>query len=251
MAGTKSRRRGAELEQAILDAAWDELREVGYARLTMDAVAARAGTSKPVIYRRWGGRAELVLAAWFRKVPVEREVPDTGSLRDDLRALFATIARRADSMMNEMVAGVMGEAFRHPEVAALLAERLAHPSPLTEAVEAIVDRAAARSELPPVDVPLRVKRLPLDLVRSESLTNCGAPLTEEAVASLVDEVYVPLLYGLAVGPVETDSDDSGPNDVRRNEVRPNDVRRNDVRPNDVKADDVRPNGVRRNDVGAA
>lgn len=218
MAGTKSRRRGAELEQAILDAAWDELREVGYARLTVEAVAARAGTSKPVIYRRWSGRAELVLAAWFRQVPVEREVPDTGSLRDDLRALFATIARRADSMMNEMVAGVMGEAFRHPEVAALLAERLAHPSPLTEAVEAIVDRAAARAELPRVDVPLRVKRLPIDLVRTESMTNCGAPLTEEAVASLVDEVYVPLLHGLAVWPNEHE-----PNGDERADVESDDV----------------------------
>ncbi|MEU4445520.1 TetR/AcrR family transcriptional regulator [Actinosynnema sp. NPDC050801] len=197
MTGTKSRRRGAELEHAILDAAWDELRDVGYARLTIEAVAARAGTSKPVIYRRWAGRAELVLAAWFRNIPVEPDVPDTGSLDGDLRVLFSRIARRADSMMNEMVAGVMGEAFRHPEVAALLTERLAHPAPLTDAVEAIVGKAAARAELPPVELPDRVKRLPLDLVRNESMTFCGGPLTDETVASLVDDVYLPLLHGLA------------------------------------------------------
>jgi AcrR family transcriptional regulator len=195
----KSRRRGAQLEQAILDAAWDELREVGYARLTIEAVAARAGTSKPVIYRRWGGRAELVLAAWFRNLPVEPETPDTGTLRGDLRTLFGRIARRADSMMNEMVAGVMGEAFRHPEVAALLGERLSTPTPLTEAVRTIVDRAVSRGELPPVELPHRVRRLPLDLVRNESMT-CGAPVTEETVASLVDDVYVPLLHGLAAAP---------------------------------------------------
>jgi AcrR family transcriptional regulator len=194
--GTKSRRRGAQLEQAILDAAWDELRAVGYARLTIEAVAARAGTSKPVIYRRWGGRAELVLAAWFRNLPVEPETPDTGTLRGDLRTLFSRIARRADSMMNEMVAGVMGEAFRHPEVAALLGERLANPSPLTDAVRSIVGRAVARGELPPVDLPHRVLRLPLDLIRNESMT-CGAPLADDTVASLVDDVYVPLLHGLA------------------------------------------------------
>ncbi|MFI9009870.1 TetR/AcrR family transcriptional regulator [Actinosynnema sp. NPDC053489] len=196
MSGTRSRRRGAQLEQAILDAAWDELREVGYARLTIEAVAARAGTSKSVIYRRWDGRAELVLAAWFRNLPVEPVVADTGTLREDLRTLFAHVARRADSMMNEMVAGVMGEAFRHPEVAAVLGERLANPSPLTEAVRTIVDRAVARDELPPVEVPHRVQRLPLDLIRNESMT-CGAPVSEEVVASLVDEVYVPLLHGLA------------------------------------------------------
>ncbi|MFJ6676128.1 TetR/AcrR family transcriptional regulator [Actinosynnema sp. NPDC091369] len=196
MTGPKSRRRGAQLEQAILDAAWDELREVGYARLTIEAVAARAGTSKSVLYRRWGGRAELVLAAWARKLPAEPEVPDTGSLRGDLRTLFSRIARRADSMMNEMVAGVMGEAFRHPEVAALLGERLANPSPLTDSVRMIVDKAVARAELPPVEVPHRVQRLPLDLVRNEAMT-CGAPVTDEVVTSLVDDVYVPLLHGLA------------------------------------------------------
>ncbi|NUT53270.1 MAG: TetR/AcrR family transcriptional regulator [Saccharothrix sp.] len=198
MAGTKSRRRGAELEQAILDAAWAELREVGYARLTIEAVATRAGTSKPVIYRRWAGRAELVLAAWVRKIPTEHDVPDTGSLSGDLRALFSRIARRADSMMNEMVAGVMGEAFRHPEVAALLGERLANPSPLSTAVETIVGKAVERAELAPVDLPPRVKRLPLDLIRTESMmAACGPGLTDEAVASLVDDVFVPLLHGLA------------------------------------------------------
>ncbi|PSL57168.1 TetR family transcriptional regulator [Saccharothrix carnea] len=194
--GTKSRRRGAQLEQAILDAAWDELREVGYSRLTIEAVAARAGTSKPVIYRRWGGRAELVLAAWARNLPVEPEPPDTGTLRGDLHTLFSRIAHRADTMMNEMVAGVMGEAFRHPEVAALLGERLANPSPLTDTVRTIVDNAVRRGELPPVDLPPRVLRLPLDLIRTESMT-CGVPAVDETVESLVNDVYVPLLHGLA------------------------------------------------------
>ncbi|ONI84812.1 TetR family transcriptional regulator [Saccharothrix sp. ALI-22-I] len=196
MSETRSRRRGAQLEQAILDAAWDELREVGYARLTIEAVAARAGTSKPVIYRRWAGRAELALAAWFRQVPVPQGVLDTGTLRGDLLVLFSRIARRADSMMNEVVAGVMGEAFRHPEIAALLHDRLTRPSPLTSAVETIVGNAVARAELPPLDLPERVKRLPLDLIRNES-TLCGTPLTDETLASLVDDVYVPLLHGLA------------------------------------------------------
>ena len=54
-----SRRRGTKLEDALLDAAWEELQEVGYTRLTMEAVAARAGTSKPVLYRRWPNRARL------------------------------------------------------------------------------------------------------------------------------------------------------------------------------------------------
>ena len=194
MAESKSRRRGVQLEQAILDAAWTELTEVGYSRVTVEAVAARAGTSKPVIYRRWANRAELVLAAWANRVPVSHDTPDTGVLRTDLLALFTMIARRVDAMMSEMIAGVMGEAFRHPEVAALLQEQF-KSSPLYETVRTIVGRAVDRGELHPVELPPRVTRLPVDLIRNESVF-CRAPMTEEALTELVDDIYLPLLRGL-------------------------------------------------------
>jgi hypothetical protein len=128
---------------------------------------------------------------------MRREFPDTGALRSDLLALFGKIARRADAMTNAMIAGVMGEAFRHPEVAALLHERL-KAAPLAESVQKIVDRAAERGELPPTRVPSRAGRVPLDLVRNESMLH-GTPVAEEAIAELVDEVYLPLLRGLAAG----------------------------------------------------
>jgi len=57
------RRRGKELEDALLHAAWAELQENGYAGFTLEAVAERAGTSRPVLYRRWAGKDELVGAA--------------------------------------------------------------------------------------------------------------------------------------------------------------------------------------------
>ncbi|CCH31701.1 TetR/AcrR family transcriptional regulator [Actinosynnema sp. NPDC047251] len=198
MSEPKSRRRGAELEQAILDAAWAELSELGYARFTVEGVAARAGTSKPVLYRRWKNRAELALAAWNQRVPAAKGVPDTGSLRTDMLAVFDRIALRTGSMMSGMIAGVMAEAFRHPEVAELLRSRLTQPSPLTEAVRTVVDRAVRRGELPPVEVPLRALRAPLDLVRNEYFM-CGQTLDETTIAELVDEVYLPLLRGLRAG----------------------------------------------------
>lgn len=198
MTETKSRRRGAELEQAILEAAWAELHAVGYAGLTIEAVATRAGTSKPVIYRRWSSRAALVIAAWARNVPVRQAAPDTGALRSDLLALFTRIARRADTMMSETIAGVMGEAFRHPEVIALLRERI-EAAPLSGAIGTIVRRAVDRGELPPVHLPTRAARIPLDLIRSESMT-CGTPITRETITELVDDVYLPLLRGLASTP---------------------------------------------------
>ena len=195
MTEVKSRRRGEPLERAILDAAWAELRENGYSGLTIEAVAARAGTSKPVIYRRWANRAELVIAAWTRKAPATQATPDTGALRSDLLALFGRIARRADTMMSELIAGVMGEAFRHPEVAALLHERL-KAAPLAEVVRTIVGRAVERGELPPVELPARAGRLPLDMIRNETMLY-GGPVDEATLAEFVDDVYLPLLHGLA------------------------------------------------------
>lgn len=196
MTEAKTRRRGEPLEQAILDAAWAELADVGYTALTIEAVAKRAGTSKPVIYRRWQSRAHLVVAAWARQRPMESRIPDTGSLRADLVWLFTRIADRTAGMMSETIAGVMAEAFKHPEVQSLLRERL-DAGPLTTAVWRIVDNAVNRGELRPIVPPRRTLRLPLDLIRGESIFY-GTPIPDEAVHTMVDDIYIPLLKGLAV-----------------------------------------------------
>ncbi|RYY09760.1 MAG: TetR/AcrR family transcriptional regulator, partial [Alphaproteobacteria bacterium] len=62
-AETATRRRGAALEDAILAAAWIELQNSGYTNFTYEAVARRAETSRPVLYRRWQTKLELALAA--------------------------------------------------------------------------------------------------------------------------------------------------------------------------------------------
>src|ERR1700733_10146679 len=89
----RHRRRGPELESALLEAAWNELVEVGFAGLTMESVAARAQTGIAVLYRRWANKDELVLAA-IEHYRVVRPIalPDTGTLRDDLLALMAAIS---------------------------------------------------------------------------------------------------------------------------------------------------------------
>src|ERR1700758_350552 len=89
----RQRRRGEELEAALLEAAWDELAEAGFPKLTMESVAARAKTGVAVLYRRWPNKDELVLAAirhYGETRPVE--VPDTGTLRGDLLALLSAFS---------------------------------------------------------------------------------------------------------------------------------------------------------------
>ncbi|MFI7680703.1 TetR/AcrR family transcriptional regulator [Actinophytocola sp. NPDC049390] len=195
MTETRTRRRGERLEQAILDAAWAELAEVGYTALTIEAVAKRAGTSKPVIYRRWPSRAHLVIAAWARQQPIRPVIPDTGSLRADLVWLFTRVADRTAGMMTETIAGVMAEAFKQPEVQTLLKERM-DSTPLTSGIRTIVDNAVQRGELRPVTVPKMAARLPLDMIRSEAIV-CGTPVSDDTIAAMVDDVYLPLLKGLA------------------------------------------------------
>src|SRR4051794_33311565 len=78
--------------QAILDAAVMMLAEVGYDRMTVDALAARAGVSKPTIYRRWpGGKPEIVAEAIRCKRAESGELPDSGSLRGDLLAMLGGV----------------------------------------------------------------------------------------------------------------------------------------------------------------
>lgn len=196
MTETRTRRRGEQLEQAVLDAAWAELAEVGYPALTIEAVAKRAGTSKPVIYRRWQSRAHLVVSAWARQRPAESVTPDFGSLRADLVWLFTRIADHTAGMMTETIAGVMAEAFKHPEVQALLRERM-ESAPLTHSIRTIVDNAVERGELRPVVLPKMALRLPLDLVRGEAII-FGTPIPDETIDTIVDDVYIPLLKGLSL-----------------------------------------------------
>ncbi|MFE9449826.1 TetR/AcrR family transcriptional regulator [Streptomyces sp. NPDC006739] len=81
------RRRGAALERAILDAALEQLSTVGWNGLTMEGVAAGAQTGKAAIYRRWPSKEDLVVDALQAGLPLIEEVPDLGSVREDLLAL--------------------------------------------------------------------------------------------------------------------------------------------------------------------
>ena len=89
---TRPRRRGDVLNSAIFEATLDELAEVGYAKLTMERVAARAGASKASVYRRWPSRMELALDAVHHLAPDPTDLPDTGSLRGDAIAFMRTAA---------------------------------------------------------------------------------------------------------------------------------------------------------------
>ncbi|GAA4387883.1 TetR/AcrR family transcriptional regulator [Tsukamurella soli] len=186
----RSRRRGAVLEQALLDAAWEELAAVGYAAVTIDAVAARAGTSRAVVYRRWRNRPELMIAALRRHRPMlSGEAPDTGSLRGDVRALLTRVAQRLTELGPETVFGLLGDFFADAEMVSRVQEHVLHIQ--ADVMAAILDRARARGEIV-ADVPARVATLPVDLFRHELLVRRSPP-SPQAVDDIVDQVFLPLV----------------------------------------------------------
>lgn len=183
---TRHRRYGAALEQALLDAAWDELRETGYVGFTIDAVARRAGTSRPVLYRRWPSRAQLVLAALRAHLPPRLPAgaaPDTGQLRGDLLAELQLSLTRAQSIGPDIMNGLASELDQLPPDILDVLPRI---------TAAAVARAADRGEIGPHPVPAHVLAVPHDLLRHELVIRHHRP-TDAELARIIDDIAIPAI----------------------------------------------------------
>jgi AcrR family transcriptional regulator len=190
---TRRRRRGPQLESALLDAAWDELVEVGFAGLTMESVAARAQTGIAVLYRRWANKDQLVLAAiehYRHARPVE--IPDTGTLRGDLLALLTAMSKaRATFTAVAAAAGFSGLLADTGLTPAQARDKLLGDQPPWRD-QTIYRRAHDRGEIDLERIPPAVLAMPFDLVRHDLLMNLK-PLKPARIKSIVDELFLPLL----------------------------------------------------------
>ncbi|MFI7104318.1 TetR/AcrR family transcriptional regulator [Streptomyces sp. NPDC050161] len=185
-----TRRRGPELENAILGAAWDVLTEHGYPGFTYEAVAARAATSRPVLYRRWPQREDLLLAT-LTKFWQPIAVPDTGSIRDDAIG-FLRNTHAARTHMITMMSVQLVDYFRDTGTSfGELREALIPPG-LAPPFETIVARAVERGELPDAPRSPRVVNLPFDLLRHDLLLTMRE-VSDESITEIVDAVWLPLL----------------------------------------------------------
>ncbi|MFI8850164.1 TetR/AcrR family transcriptional regulator [Streptomyces sp. 891-h] len=187
---TPTRRRGAALENAITDAAWEVLVEQGYNGFTFEAVATRAGTSKPVLYRRWPHREDLLIAALARHWrPLD--IPDTGSLRQDALTLLRTVnAERARQLILMRVQ--LADYFRETGTDFNDLRSRVLPADRTPPFTRLVDRAVERGELADVPRSERMVNLPFDLVRHDMLMRMRA-VPDETIVEIVDTVWLPLL----------------------------------------------------------
>ncbi|MGW2872685.1 TetR/AcrR family transcriptional regulator [Kitasatospora sp. NPDC001225] len=195
MAG-QTRRRGAALEEAILSAAVEELTGAGYAGLTMDKVAARAGTNKNAIYRRWPNRLALGIAA-YKQLAKTAPLPDTGELRGDALELLRQANRHWSSPLGAVLRELLAAAGGATEFLVQLQDQSG------DAVAApwltVLGRAVARGEAAPEALHPRVATVAMVLLRNEFMARGVPTAPDDVLVEIVDEVYLPLVRGRGQG----------------------------------------------------
>jgi AcrR family transcriptional regulator len=173
-------------EQEILDATLTVLAEVGYDRLTMDAVATEAKASKATLYRRWSSKPELVVDA----VCSHKEhppVPDTGTLRGDLLAAYCGLGG-VDPRAMAVIAAVVIAMSRDEEFASIY--RRDFNGPKQAAMRQVLERARERGEVrEDVDLDLLSPVLPAIILHRVFLL--GDEATPDLVARVIDQIILP------------------------------------------------------------
>ncbi|WP_078877656.1 TetR/AcrR family transcriptional regulator [Streptomyces sp. 150FB] len=187
--GRGGRSRDTSRDDVLRRAALDLVTEIGYDRMTMDAVAARAGAGKATVYRRWSNKAELVGDA-LAHAHVDGEVPDSGSLRGDLAALGDYLFSGQDPLYKaRLITGMASALLADPELRQAFGTLA---PPIERAVATIVDRAVARGEIAaPADPALMAAILPA-LGLHRLIFTGGGPDPDHA-AAVIDNVLLPAL----------------------------------------------------------
>jgi AcrR family transcriptional regulator len=179
-----------DITVAIRNAVMNELAEVGYGRLSIEAVARRAGVGKTAIYRRWSNKLEMVLEIVSDVAGRAVPLPDTGSLAGDLRLLMMIVAKALQHRIaSQIIPDLMAEAARNPQIAATLRKALrTHQQSVGDK---LVGQAVARGELPATADP----ELAVDLILGPlywRLAVARTPLGEDYLETLTAAVMAAL-----------------------------------------------------------
>ena len=180
-------------EEEILDATVAVVAELGYDRLTMDAVATAAKASKATLYRRWISKAELVVDAISRAkgCPLPEDV-DTGSLRGDLISMFCGAGGFTDELPMSVIAGLLTAMHRDADLQKAFRERFL--APRQELVTNVYARAVERGEIGPgVDIELLSVTLPAVVIHHAYIL--GVEPTDDLILRVIDHVILPAARG--------------------------------------------------------
>jgi AcrR family transcriptional regulator len=185
-----TRRRGEALRTAIFQATLEQLRTVGYAKLTMEGVAAAAGTGKAALYRRWSDRDELVTAALRDALPDPTAIELTGRPRADMLALLACM--RDTALIAEAAAFQVVKKEGGPEsgVSSLIQDHVLAPA--RAMILEVLGRGVAAGQLREGVATDRVANVGPAMLIHQILTE-GPEVSDATIASIVDEVILPLI----------------------------------------------------------
>ncbi|MBF6546270.1 TetR/AcrR family transcriptional regulator [Nocardia brasiliensis] len=173
-----------EITKSITEAVLDELAEQGFARMSMEAVAKRAGVGKSALYRRWPSKLEMALAVLAEFSVSRATVADTGSLRGDLReTLNGLLEWLTHPRFSRILPDLVAETARNPELAEFVDTMIGTPR-RTRGAE-LLRRAIDRGELP---ADLNIE-LALDIVAAPlywRLSVRSAPIDSDYLDTLTD-----------------------------------------------------------------
>lgn len=185
--GVSRPRVAGDRELEILEATLDVLVDVGYDRLTMDAVATKARASKATLYRRWSSKSSLVLDALLKEK--DQPIPvDTGSFRDDLVQSYCQMSGEPGQRQVTIFTHVLTALSRDPEFAQEFRTRFIGPK---EALgREIYERAKARGEIR-ADLDVDLFGPAIAGIVLHRLYILGEQPTEDLITRVVDEIVVP------------------------------------------------------------
>lgn len=184
-------RRSSRTQEAVLRAAVGLFEESGYSRMTIDAIADRAGASKATIYRWWPGKGAILLEALLSELEADLAFPDTGSLREDLSVQLSALAHMlGETSLGRMTISLLGEAQHDTQLGS--AFRTGWLEPRREAGREFLNRAIERGEIR-ADIDLEVVLDGLYGPVYLRLLFGHGPLDRPTIEALVDQV----LQGIA------------------------------------------------------
>lgn len=187
----KRRRRGADLEKALLEAAWEELAERGYAGLTMEGVVTRAETSRPVLARRWDGKAQLAIAAirhQMEKFPMN--VPDRGDVRTELLEYLERSSERVSGIA--AVFTLFSSEYFHQTSTTPQDLRDTLAGGNKDTLASILDRAVGRGEIDADKLIPAMATLLSDLFRGYASATFSSP-PPALRTTWIDSIFLPLV----------------------------------------------------------
>ncbi|SCG60762.1 TetR/AcrR family transcriptional regulator [Micromonospora halophytica] len=194
-----------DITRAIRRALMQELAAVGYGRLSIEAVARRAGVSKTAIYRRWSSKLDLVLETVVAAAGSKLPALDTGTLRGDLALLFQVVAHAlSHPLASQIIPDLLAEAARNPTIDQTLQQVLRAKQ--QEIGGRLIARAVERGELPvgtdpdaAVDLIVGPLYWRLAIARTPLTGTYLETLVESVAAGLAAETALPRQRDASVG----------------------------------------------------